>query len=44
MLLSGPDEPFLKLLCQTVHLAVRPDTKGANAMVGEYNSHEAHPP
>jgi hypothetical protein len=43
-LLHGPDEPFLKFLCETVHPALRPDTEDANAMVGEYNSHEGHRP
>lgn len=33
-LLNGPDEPFLKFLCETVHPAVRPDTEDASAMVG----------
>ena len=36
-LLHGPDEPFLKVLAETVHPIVRPDTADAEAMVAEYN-------
>jgi hypothetical protein len=37
-LLYGPDEPFLKFLCETVHPIVRPDSEEARKMVDEFNS------
>jgi hypothetical protein len=37
-LLYGLDEAFLKLLAETVHPVVRPDTEEALKMVQEYNS------
>ena len=36
-LLHGPDEDFLRFLCETVHPVVRPDTKEALELVGFYN-------
>jgi len=41
-LLDGPDETFLRFLCETVHPVVRTDTKTAREMVSEYNAHLTH--
>lgn len=36
-LLHGPDEEFLRFLCETVHPAVRPDMEEAKQLVDLYN-------
>jgi len=38
-LLDGPDDAFLRFLCETVHPVVRRDTKEAREIVAEYNVH-----
>lgn len=38
-LLHGPDDVFLRFLCETVHPAVRPDTDAARQLVEQFNRH-----
>jgi AbiJ-like protein/KAP-like P-loop domain-containing protein len=38
-LLHGPDDVFLKFLCETVHPVVRPDQAQVDKLLREYNSH-----
>lgn len=38
-LFNTTDEKFLRLLCEMVHPAVRPDTEGAKALVAVFNRH-----
>lgn len=40
-LLTGPDETFLRFLCETVHPIVRPDEAEATRVVELYNAHLA---
>lgn len=37
-LLHGPDEEFLRFLCDTVHPVVRPDTELARRLVADFNA------
>lgn len=41
-LLDGPDDSFLRFLCETVHPAVRDDPETSGDVVSEYNDHLKH--
>jgi hypothetical protein len=41
-LLDGPDDTFLRFLCETVHPVVRDDRGECSQIVAEYNSHLKH--